>query len=75
MQVDTFLTQSIAHTDPCGRNIKNNYLKGRTLELEPFHLNVDTQNNSRKAPNQRRSKKTGVGTERDRARRAAETAD
>ena len=22
----------------------------RTLELEPFHLNVDTQNNSRKAP-------------------------
>ena len=24
--------------------------KGRTLELEPFYLNVDTQNNSRKAP-------------------------
>ena len=28
-----------------------------------------------KLPNQRRSKKTGIGVERDRARRAAETAD
>jgi len=36
---------------------------------------VDTQNNSRKGQKQRRSKKTGVGAERDRARRAAETAD
>ena len=36
---------------------------------------MDTQNNSRKGQKQRRSKKTGVGAERDRARRAAETAD
>ena len=42
--------------------------KGSTLELEPFHLNVDTHNNSRKAPKSAQEQE-------DRARRAAETAD
>ena len=64
MHVGTLLTRNIAHADPCGQNIENNYVKASA-----------TPNDRVKLPNQRRSKTIGDGAERDGARRAAETAD
>ena len=68
MQIDTLLTRYIAHADPCGRNIKNNYIKAVLFTSA-------TPTDPVKLPNQCRSKKTSDGAEGYRARRAAETAD
>ena len=68
MQIDTLLTRNIAHADPCGQNIKNNYVKAVLFTSA-------TPTDQVKLPNQRRSKETSNGAERDRARCAAETAD
>ena len=44
MHVGTLLTRNIAHADPCGQNIENNYVKASA-----------TPNDRVKLPNQRRS--------------------
>ena len=61
----TLLTRNIAHADPCGRNIQNNAV------LSSAYTPTDRV----KLPNQRGSKKTSDGAERDRTRRAAGTVD
>ena len=52
MQIDTVLTRKIVHTNPCGPNIENNYIKASV-----------TPTDQEKLPNQRRSKKIGDGAE------------
>ena len=71
MQVDTLLTRKIAHADPCGQNIDNSYVKA----VLQSSFTSATPTDQVKLPNQLRGKKTGDGTERDRAQRAAETVD
>ena len=71
MHIDTLLTRKIAHADLCGRNIENNYVKAVLYSS----FTSATQTDRVKLPNRHRSKKTSNGAERDRARRAAETAD
>ena len=56
------LTRNIAHADPCGRKIENNavlFSRALSLQLQP------TPTDRVKLPNQRGSKKTSDGAERD----------
>ena len=66
MQTDTLLTQNIAHADPCGRNIENNYVKqySRALSLQLTEWSSISAGTRRLALAQK-----------ERARRAAETVD
>ena len=76
MQVDTLVTQNIAHADSCGRNIENNYVKWSSISAgvrRPAMVQKETEPDM--LQRQRTKGAKGWETEsEDRAKRATQTA-